>query len=111
MKELKFAIVSAALLMSTVVGAQTSAPAVAATQTPAATPRYTTESTDIGTLLDDPESKDILTKHLPDLVKNEQIEMARGMTLKAVQQYAGDMVTDAKLAAIDADLAKLPPKK
>ena len=32
----------------------------------------------------------------------------RAMTLKSIQQYAPDDVTDARLAAIDADLAKLP---
>ena len=37
--------------------------------------------------------------------------MARGLTLKMVQQYAPDMVSDAVLAKIDADLAKLPAKK
>ena len=32
------------------------------------------------------------------------------MTLKDVQQYAPDTVTDDALAKIDADLAKLPAK-
>ena len=36
--------------------------------------------------------------------------MARGMTLKATQQFAPSMVTDEVLAKIDADLAKLPKK-
>lgn len=71
---------------------------------------YTTADTPLGDLLDNPASKAILMKHLPDLVGNEQIEMARGLTLKALQSYAADQVTDAKLAAIDAELAKLPSK-
>jgi uncharacterized membrane protein len=66
------------------------------------------ETTDLGTLLDNPGAKAVLTKHLPDIVGNEQIAMARGMTLKQLQQFAGDMVTDQKLAAIQADLEKLP---
>jgi hypothetical protein len=37
--------------------------------------------------------------------------MARGMTLKQIQQFAGDAVTDEALAKIDADLAKIPAKK
>jgi hypothetical protein len=95
-----------ALTLATSVDAQTPAPPVAS---PAAA-HYTTEDTDIGTLLDDPQAKAILVKYIPELVKSEQIDMARSLTLRAVQQYAADMVTDAKLAAIDSELAKLPAK-
>lgn len=49
-----------------------------------------------------------MEKHIPGMTTNEQIDMAGAMTLKAVQQYALDTVTDARLAAIDADFAKLP---
>jgi hypothetical protein len=37
--------------------------------------------------------------------------MARSMTLKAIQQYAPDKVTDDALAAIDSDFSKLPKKQ
>lgn len=70
-------------------------------------PKYTTADTEIGTLMDDPAAKAIIAKHIPGLVDNDQIEMARTMTLKTIQQYAPDDVTDERLAAIDADLAKL----
>lgn len=108
---LVIAVVTAGLFAGA--GAQAAGTPTAATapNTSAATPRYTVEDTDIGTLLDDPEAKAILAKHLPDIVKSDQIDMARSMTLKVIQQYSADQVTDAKLAAIDADLAKLPPKK
>jgi hypothetical protein len=33
--------------------------------------------------------------------------MARSMTLKDIQSYGEDSVTDAKLAAVDSDLAAL----
>lgn len=75
--------------------------------TTAPKPLYTTADTPLGDLLDDPDAKAILAKYLPDLVSNPSIEMARGMTLKSLQNYAGDQVTDEKLSAIDADLAKL----
>lgn len=78
---------------------------------PAATPAasaLSVESTDLGTLLDDPAAKAVLAKHVPDLVGNGQIEMARAMTLKQLQQFAGDMLSDEKLAQIQADLDKLP---
>jgi para-nitrobenzyl esterase len=84
-------------------------PAQAAPAAPAAA--YSTETTDIGTLLSNPATKAILDKNLPGFSANPQIDMARSMTLKSVQQYSPDMLTDAKLAAIDADLAKVPVKK
>lgn len=77
---------------------------------PAAT-AYNTADTDIGTLLDNPATKAILDKHLPQLTANSQIDLARSMTLKQVQSYASDMVTDDVLARIDADLAKIPAQK
>lgn len=86
------------------------APAAAIAQDPAAKP-YTTAETTIGTLLDDPAAKAILAKFIPQLVEGGQSDQARPLTLKAVQQYAPDVFTDKLLADIDAELAKLPPKK
>lgn len=71
---------------------------------------FSVETTDLGTLLDDEAAKAVLVKHLPDLVNNEQIQMARSMSLKQLQGFAGDAVPDEKLAAIQADLDKLPKK-
>ena len=83
----------------------------AATTSPAAAPaaaiKLTTAGTDIGTILDNPAAKAIVEQNIPGLTTNEQIDMARGMTLKDVQQYAADEVTDAKLAAIDVEFAEL----
>jgi para-nitrobenzyl esterase len=83
-------------------------PAFADAPAPAA--KYSVETTDLGTLMDDPAAKAVLEKHLPGLVGNAQIQMARGMTLKALQQYAGDMLTDGRLADVQYDLDKLPAK-
>ncbi|OCC22669.1 hypothetical protein MB02_15770 [Croceicoccus estronivorus] len=69
---------------------------------------YSTSTTTIGTLLDDPAAKAIVEKNIPGMTTSAQIDMARGMTLKDIQQYSSDQVTDAKLAAIDAELAELP---
>ena len=78
---------------------------------PAAAPAYSTSETSIGDLLDNPATKAVLDKHMPGFAGNPQIDMARGMTLKQIQQFAGDAVTDDALAKIDADLAKIPAKK
>ncbi|WP_188770916.1 hypothetical protein [Novosphingobium endophyticum] len=77
---------------------------------PTAKAAYNTAETPLGDLLDDPAAKAVLQKHLPDLISGDGIAMARGMTLKALQGYAADQVTDEKLAAIDADLQKLAGK-
>lgn len=100
-----FLIAAAMSVASTSAFAQT-----APTPAPAAPAKakFTTADTDLGTLLDNPAAKAILEKHIPGLTTNDQVDMARGMTLKAIQQYSPDDVTDQRLAAIDADLAKLP---
>jgi para-nitrobenzyl esterase len=74
---------------------------------PAAKARYSTSETELGVILDDPAAKAIVEKHIPGLTTNEQVDMARAMTLKDIQAYSPDAVTDEKLAAIDADFAKL----
>jgi len=97
------AALAAAALPAAAIAAEPAAPAVAEP----AKPKYTTAETDIGTLLDDHAAKAIIDKHIPGMTSNEQIEMARSMTLKAIQTYAPDDVTDERLAKIDADLANL----
>lgn len=82
---------------------------VAMAEAPAA--KYSTSETDIGTLLDNATTKAILVKLLPGFADNPQIDMARSMTLKQIQGFAGDALSDEKLAAVDAELAKLPAKK
>ena len=95
---------AAALPVATPALAQTAAaPAAAAAQG-----KLNTTDTELGVLLDNPAAKAIIEKHIPGMTNNEQIDMARAMTLKSIQQYSPDDVTDARLAAIDADLAKLP---
>jgi para-nitrobenzyl esterase len=79
--------------------------------TPATAGQYSTAVTTIGTLLGDPAAKAVLTKHIPTIVGNADIEQAASMTLKEVQQYAADQLTDKVLADIDVDLGKLPAKQ
>jgi para-nitrobenzyl esterase len=107
--------------LSTIAAGLAAVPAWAA-DTPAATPapaaapasatarHYTTAETTIGTLLDDPAAKAILVKYIPQLATSTQIDMARALTLKQIQSYAADMLTDDTLGKIDWDLSKLPAK-
>jgi para-nitrobenzyl esterase len=69
---------------------------------------YTSLTTPIGQLLDDPAAHAILEKYIPQIVKMDQINMARGMTLSALQVYVPAMLTDATLKSIDQDLAQIP---
>lgn len=86
-----------------------SAPAFAADPAPAAAPaaKFSTASTTIGDLIDNAETKAVLMKHMAPLVSNPQIEMARSMTLKQIQGFAGDQITDDLLAKVDAELAAI----
>lgn len=104
-----------ALAVPGAAGAQT-APAPAAPQaapaaSTASTGHYSTSTTEIGVLLDDPAARALLDKHVPGMTSNEQVDMARSMTMKDIQQYSPDVITDKVLAALDADFAKLPAKK
>ena len=96
---------SGAALPAAPATAQTAAPAVA--EAPAG---YSSTSTPIGTLLDDAAAKAVLDKIVPGLSTNPQIDMARGMTLKDIQSYAAEQLTDDVLKKIDVELAMLAKK-
>jgi para-nitrobenzyl esterase len=72
---------------------------------------YSTTTTTIGAIMADPAAKAVVDKHVPGMLANDQIDMARDMTLKALQQFAPDNLGDKVLADIDADFAKIPAKK
>ena len=92
-----------AFAAATPVAVMAETPAAAA---PAA--KLSVENTSLGDLLDNPAAKAVLAKHINEMISNPQIDMARSMTLKQLQSYAGDALTDAKLAMIQTDLDKLP---
>lgn len=74
---------------------------------PALAGDYSVEVSTIGALLDNPATAEILEKHMPGFTTNPQVGMTRDFTLKAIQSFAPDMVTEDALAAIDEDLAEL----
>lgn len=84
----------------------TAALSVSAMSAPAfAAAKLSSEST-MGDLIDNKEAKAVLDKHLPGMSENPQMEQARPMSLKALQQFAPN-ITDEKLKAVDEDLAKI----
>ena len=88
------------------------APAFAADPAPAPAEAavYSTAGSTLGVLLDNAATKAVLEKHIPKLVANPQLAMARGITLKQTQGMAGDALSDDLLARIDADLAAIKAK-
>jgi len=87
------------------------APALAqAPQAPAAGPVYSVATTTIADLLDKPALRAIFEKYLPEIAGNERVNEGRDLTLPDLVQYAPDIVTPDKLAAIDAELKALPPQ-
>jgi hypothetical protein len=101
--------ITRALIMASTLAFSPLAGISAYAQAPAA--HYSTADTDIGTLLDDPAARAVVDKHIPGFSSRDQIDMARSMTLRGIQQYDSATITDKALAEIDVDLAKLPVKK
>jgi acetyl esterase/lipase len=66
-----------------------------------------TTTTAVGVLIGNPAARAIIDQHIPGLTESGTIAAARSLTLKEIQAYAPDLVTDARLARIDADLRKL----
>jgi hypothetical protein len=83
------------------------APAFAQAAQPA---HYSVADTPVGKLIDDPAAAAILQKLIPTVWANEMFQSAgRDLTLKAIQQYEA-VLTDAKLAEIQAEFDKIPAK-
>jgi acetyl esterase/lipase len=76
-------------------------------QPAAAKGKYTTADTDVGTILDTPALRAIVDKYIPGFSTRSKIDQARPMTLKVIQQYSPDVVTDKALAQIDAEFANV----
>lgn len=81
--------------------------AAAAAPAPVPAAKLNTADTSIGELIDNAAAKAVLDKHMPGFSGNPQVEMARGMTLRAIQPMVPDQIKVETLDKIDADLAKL----
>lgn len=70
---------------------------------------YTTADTPIATLIADPAAREILRRHIPSFADSRTTAMLGQASIKEIQGYGLQVLTDPVLAKIDADLAKLPP--
>jgi len=72
---------------------------------------YSVSKTQVGTLLADPAAVEILKRLIPTVYSNDQFQSAgRSLTLKDIQQYEPDALSDANLAKIQAEFDKIPAK-
>jgi hypothetical protein len=107
-------ILSAALVVATLgfgagaAFAQVAAPAAAAAPTATAPVGPPSIDWTMQDLLANPGAKAVLTKDLPGLQDDPRLDMVKTMTLRAVAQFPEAQIDDAKLAAIQTDLAALP---
>jgi hypothetical protein len=88
-----------------------SAPAIAQATTTAQPARYSVSETLVGKLLDDPAAADVLKTLIPTVYANEMFKTSgRSLTLKDIQQYEPEALSDENLAKIQAELDKIPVK-
>lgn len=75
-----------------------------------ASAHYSVTATKVGKLLDDPAAAAILQKLIPTVWANDMFHsMGRDLTLKDIQQYE-TVLSDEKLAEIQAEFDKIPAK-
>lgn len=72
---------------------------------------YTTKSTLVGVILDDPPARDIVDTYLPGFSTNPQIDQGRGFTLSFMQKFDREVITDEVLANIDRDFEALAKQR
>ncbi len=70
----------------------------------ASTLRPLSAADSMGDLLDNPRARAVLERELPELMQNERIEQARPISLVAMQRFAPTLVTDERIAAVNAAL-------
>ena len=89
-------------------------PALSAVAQDTVTPRpahYSVSATIVGKLLDDPAAADILKRLIPTVYANDMFQSAgRTLTLRDIQQYEPEALSDANLARIQAEFDKIPAK-
>lgn len=110
MKAIIFIAGLAAVTVPALALAQTATATASSSSSSQATPYYTIDST-VGDLLDNPATKAIFAKYLPQVVASDQINQARALPLSALKQYRPEIFTDEVLAKINSDLASVPAPK
>jgi acetyl esterase/lipase len=69
--------------------------------------RQLTVDSPMAELLDNPSAREVLARELPALLAGPQIEQARPFSLRSLKIYVPTLITDEKLAAVDAELVRV----
>ncbi len=86
-------------------------PTLAADAPGAPTAHYSVSTTLVGKMLDDPAANALLKKMIPTVYANEMFQSSgRELTLKDIQQYEPEALSDANLVKLQAELDKIPAK-
>ncbi|AJP70833.1 hypothetical protein [Sphingomonas hengshuiensis] len=107
---MKFAFLTAAMLVCVApvaASAQTAPAAAAAPATPAAAVAKFNLDTPIEQLVADPKAKAVLDADLPGTSTHPAYDMFKAMSLRAVQPYSEGAITDEMLKKVEADLAAI----
>jgi hypothetical protein len=104
-------LIGAAMALLTVAGLAMVPPAQAEDAATVQPAHYSVETTPAGKLIDDPAAAAILKRLIPTVWANDMFQsLGRDFPLKAIQQYEA-VLTDAKLAEIQAEFDKIPAKQ
>ena len=101
---MKKLVIALALLVAAPALAQ--APTAPASTVPA--PKYSIQTSTLGQLVENPQTKALLVKYFPEVANHPQLNEGLGLTLPDVVQYLPDVITPEKLAAMDAELKVIP---
>ena len=94
--------IAAAMLLAAAQSVAAPAPVAPVAVAPAARLNL---DTPVELIMADPKGKAVLDANLPQVATHPSYEMFKGMSLKQLQGYAADQLTDAVLAKTAADLA------
>jgi outer membrane protein assembly factor BamB len=103
MRNVSILLAGAALASLLCVGAS------AQTPPPSGQKAFSVEQSTIGEIEDDARARAVFEKYFPTIAHDPKFTIRRESTLPEIQVTAGGAVTDAKLAAMDADLRALNP--
>jgi para-nitrobenzyl esterase len=71
------------------------------------TPKYSVQTTTMGEMVANPQTKALLEKYFPEVINHPQFNEGLGLTLPDIVQYLPDVVTPPKMAAMDVELKAL----
>jgi hypothetical protein len=86
-------------------------PGYAQTASPKQADHYSATTTMVSKLLDDPAAVEVLKRMIPTVYGNPMFQQdGRSLTLKDIQQFEPDALSDANLAKIQVEFDKIPAK-